>query len=86
MQSLGLPYSFVRGEEGQEEALEALPEPQAPSYSRGGGVLKVANSNVPFNGGRQRSLALVWERVHGNTTGGTPPTAIGAITHDVGQM
>jgi hypothetical protein len=57
-------------------------------FTVGAAVLDVSNSNIAFNaqGANGSWLSFGNNRVHRNTAAGTPPTAIGALTHDVGQQ
>ena len=86
--SLGIDAENVSGGAGAQVALDnGTVNNGSRLFTFNGGVLDVSNSNVAFNASRQRRVVSFGNnRVHPNTAAGTPPTAIGALTHDVGQQ
>jgi Right handed beta helix region len=88
--SLGIDAENVSGGSGAQVALDnsTVSNNGTGLFTFNGGVLDVSNSNIAFNA---QGAAGPWfsfgnNRVHRNTAAGTPPTAIGALTHDVGQQ
>jgi Right handed beta helix region len=88
--SLGIDSENVSGGAGAQVALDnsTVSNNGTGLFTFNGGVLDVSNSNIAFNAQAAFGLWLSFgnNRVHRNTAAGTPPTAIGAITHDVGQQ
>jgi hypothetical protein len=87
---LGIDSENVSGGNGAEVALDnsTVSNNGTGLAAFGGGVLDVSNSNIAFNAQAASGSWLSFgnNRVHRNTAAGTPPTAIGALTHDVGQQ
>ncbi len=88
--SLGIDSENVSGGSGAEVALDnsTVSNNGTGLFTFGGGMLDVSNSNIAFNGQGANGAWLSFgnNRVHRNGVPGTAPTAIGALTHDVGQM
>jgi hypothetical protein len=88
--SLGIDAENVSGGSGTEVAVDnsTISNNGTGLFTFGAAVLDVSNSNIAFNGQGANGpwLSFGNNRVHRNTAPGTPPTAIGALTHDVGQQ
>jgi predicted homoserine dehydrogenase-like protein len=80
----------ISGGSGTEVALDTstVSNNGTGLFTFGGGVLDVSNSNIAFNaqGASGAWFSFGNNRVHRNTAPGTLPTAIGALTHDLGQQ
>jgi hypothetical protein len=57
-------------------------------FSTGGGILRVSNTDISFNGTRANGAWVSFgnNRGLGNTAVGTAPTAAGGATTDLGQL
>ena len=88
--SLGVDAENLSGGSGTQVALDnsTISNNGTGLFTVGAAVLDVSNSNIAFNaqGANGSWLSFGNNRVHRNTAAGTPPTAIGALTHDVGQQ